>query len=92
MIAYFNDSQFLSAAWKQLLETQAHQKPVFFVGDREITTREVLDVLEGRSVDSAIVEAISGFFRDTMAEAMRVVRGRFAAGLKPELDTAKKEK
>jgi hypothetical protein len=54
---------------------------VFHVGNRKIPARVVLEVLEGRTVDPVVVDAITEFLTTVVVEAVRVVRGRFAAGL-----------
>ena len=77
----FRDSCFLIAAWTQSLETQSPEAPVFHVGPRTITVREVLAVLEGKASDSAVTEAIMKFLTEVVVEAVHTVRGRFAAGL-----------
>lgn len=84
----FKDSQFLAAAWKQLLETRPHDLPVFSVHECQITGQEVLLVLNGNSDNMEVVSAISEYFVATVIEAMRIVRGRFAKGLdNPEATT-----
>lgn len=77
----FRDSGFLIAAWTQLLETQSPKAPVFHVGARTITVREVLAILEEKTSDSEVVEAITRFLTEVMVEAVHTVRGRFAAGI-----------
>lgn len=81
MLLLFRDSCFLIAAWRQFLETKAPEETIFYVGNKMIPARAVLEVLEGRSGEPAVVVAITEFLTTVMSEAVHTVRGRFAAGL-----------
>lgn len=87
MTVYFHDSQFLVAAWRQLLETQPAEMPIFYLKDRVITSSEVIAFLEGVKEDVGIAEAVSDFFKCVMVEAMHKVRGRFDSGLDKRAQT-----
>lgn len=77
----FKDSRFIASAWMQLLETQAPQTVIFFTENKNITVKEVIDILEGRNQDLVIKEEILKFFREVVSQAMRIARGRFSSGL-----------
>lgn len=77
----FKDSRFISTAWNQLLETQSPKTIIFFVDDKKITIKEVIDVLEGKTLNSEIENEISKFFQEVVSESMKTIRGRFSSGL-----------
>lgn len=79
----FFDTQFIIAAWRQLLETLPPTAVVFLDNEHPVTVEQVLAALEGKSTDTAVVAIVRGHAVMVVTEAMRIIRGRFSFGLVP---------